>query len=463
MRSSLIGVDNAGPDLDLCVAISSHLQPARPPIVWYTMVGNEVDYQPKFQSHQARIINDLERYIDSGDQTLSSAILVRFTIKHKLFDLLLVILNHINVAPTTPSTSTSTSIGAHHLSSTINQQVSVDALKILARQQPLLFNRLAEVGDISFMKHVHHLVADYMTATFDESPSLQIFDRSLLQCALSRGHYDCAVYILDNMTQFLPKRSPLYSTTLVLGRHKWVVTSINMVADPNLADHNWLELVNRILWSKKVQHDLRDLYSDAIRAKQMGVIELIELIISSSHPKDRSAFFRKIDINQTLNIALEEEYLDGIKTIIHNRPFHKFSSISLRFINLCPPEHQDKILALLHPHSLCLYTHLGGNDRLTSTTIKMLIKHGHCNQHVLESHVQSHDGSFFSEYELMEMLYSINIGGDGHDHDGPLSSRNQIDKWLKTSQHTNRRDKFDGQMAVSELFGIKSSKQMSPI
>ncbi|GAM26123.1 hypothetical protein SAMD00019534_092980, partial [Acytostelium subglobosum LB1] len=350
-------------DYDLLTSISSFLGSRSPPCIDRCIVfGYKMDYNPLFTRHQSRIIDDLHHYLKSHqptDYNIATSILVDFASKHRLYDLLIMIANHV----------------VHNEDrqmmlclSPLEQPLCLESLVKLETSSPPLFNRLASGGDISFMKHVQHLMPEYLYWLDHELPNKTLYDLELLQCALSGGHYECALYILDNIT---PALRP---DVVRFERPKWIVSGINMSNN-----HNWIDLIETLIKHDNVELSTRSLtlYSDAIKARRLDVIEHLEQMI-----RDPNSLIG-IDIDKALNVALKVQYVDAIKTIIHNRPGHVYHGIKLYLIDQCTPEIQDMFLASVHP-SQSIDLDIFGLPRqefipanISANTIRMFIKHEH--------------------------------------------------------------------------------------
>ncbi|GAM26121.1 hypothetical protein SAMD00019534_092960 [Acytostelium subglobosum LB1] len=200
----------------------------------YILIGYEMrEFNPMFIRHQSRIIDDLHQYLKSfkpEDYSVSTKTMTEFVLKHRLYDLLVMIAKHaIHYEDRRIQLCLSPS----------EHPINVESLMELWINNPPLFNRLASDGDINFMKQVHHLMPEYVTWTYNSrGPYQQLFDNQLLQCALSGGHYLCALYILDNITQFLQAVSFKVDKEHQHPKNKWIVTGVNMGQDHG---HNWLE------------------------------------------------------------------------------------------------------------------------------------------------------------------------------------------------------------------------------
>ncbi|GAM26125.1 hypothetical protein SAMD00019534_093000 [Acytostelium subglobosum LB1] len=380
MRSALVEHS----DLDLCVQMSpldlSH--PIGCAIDHYVTIGHTMkEFNPMFLQHQSRIIDDLHRYLESHkpeEYYLSTYKLVSFATKHRLYDLLMKIAKHV----------------VHYeneeislcLSPLEQSPISVGSLMELEINNPPLFNRLASAGDITFMKHVQHLMPKYLSRIIGGSPYQKLYDHQLLQCALSNNHYQCALYILDNITpveQYSPGPAD-----------RWIVTGINMSND-----HNWNDF---IIKNHKWHFDFGKicLYSDAIRGRRLDVIEYLE---TGQFQKGRLFNFDRI-----LNVALQEQFIDAIKTIIHNRPGHVYKNIKLCLIDQCASDIQDMFLASLQPGECIdfdnsMLTNPYKVAEISADTIRMMIKHKH-HTYCLQSLLRSAD--LLNEQELVGILGS---------------------------------------------------------
>ncbi|GAM26126.1 hypothetical protein SAMD00019534_093010 [Acytostelium subglobosum LB1] len=319
MKSTLIEHS----DFDLCAKLAplDKSIPESYAIDHFIEIGNKMkEFNPMFLQHQSRIIDDLRRHIESHqpeEYTILMYYLVEFTIKHRLYDLLVMIAKHA-----VHYKNSQQQIGL--TLSPLEYPISLGYLMELRIDKVPLFNRLALDGDISFMKHVQHLMPEYLDWIYSGYPYQQLYDNQLLQCALSGGLYDCALYILDNIS---PTRSSPFANNDVdrFGQPKWNVSSINMSNDPN-HNHNLLDLVDTLIKHQSVDLDFLDLqlYMDAIKARRLDVIEYLEQLISDPNT------LIVIDFSQALNVALQEQYIDAIKTIIHNRPGHVYEASTIR-------------------------------------------------------------------------------------------------------------------------------------
>ncbi|GAM24883.1 hypothetical protein SAMD00019534_080580 [Acytostelium subglobosum LB1] len=345
-RSALVDLD----DFDLCIEVAKRFEPSRPVIMQYTC------------------INNLNVDKNLGDMPL---IMVNFAIRHRLFDLLLKLANHLqlvnDVDPTDPWELRQ--VKRPTLTSTPNPEaLNVDTLKILASNIVMPFNLLAAGGDTTFMQHivdVEHLVSDYL----DSRDNRPLYDQHLLQCALSGGHVKCAHFILDTFTKYLPL-PPVDATTYSKNRNlqfKWIVTSVNMGDDQG--DTDWLQLINTLLSNDMVLCEFTEVYVDAIKARRMDVIDRLEELIKS---KPR----HNVNLFKALNTAIEENYVEGIKAIIHNRPSeYEFEDIRLDLLASCPTDTQDMLLAAIPPARLFIRRNI--DVLLSAVTIRILIKYGH--------------------------------------------------------------------------------------
>ncbi|GAM26127.1 hypothetical protein SAMD00019534_093020 [Acytostelium subglobosum LB1] len=381
-----------------------------------------------------------------------AANLVNFAIKQRLIDLLVWIAEHVDDARVPRELRLPLKSSSH--------PVSIDSLKNMMSllDRTPLFNRLAKIGDVRFMKHVHHLVADYIMTNIikDVRNSGPLFDNTLLQCALTGGHYDCALYILDNISQFLP---------LITPPSKWIVSGINMVRDPN-HHQSIIQLIDMLINHDSVDHNFKDLYTDAIKARRMDVIDLVEQLISN--PGMHSSIV--INIDQALNVALQEKNMDAINKIIGSRPGHVFKNIKLMYIDQLSLVHQDMFLDTVPPERI-VFNMDGPTSstcaRLTASTIRMMIKHDHhhnCHRVLLqnaefldemelikclEEDVANHDRSI-SQYPWLSWKNVVNVPRFDSDdrcqnqiayilHDKRLRC-SKIDKILYTLQHLDRVD-----------------------
>ncbi|GAM22235.1 hypothetical protein SAMD00019534_054100, partial [Acytostelium subglobosum LB1] len=417
-------------DFDLCIEISSMVHPHnRPPIEQYIFVGHQMaTASALFLSNQSRIIDDFERYLVSHQQPLGGYLikpthLINFTLNHRLFDLLLVIASHIG-GTSQPSNPMGLTPSTHPM--------SMDTLAALVRVDRLIFNRLAMFGDITFMKHSQDHLRSYIDV---HGPLLHLFDNTMLQCALSGGHYDCALYILDNITQFLPRRS-------IDDRHKWIVTGINMMQEGDtVPDHvDWLGLIERLINDRSVDHDFKNLFTDAIRAKRMDVIDRLEGLIKSNP-------LNVIDIDQALNAALQIQYIDGINAIIVNHHGRVFKGIKMEYIDQCSYDIQEMFLAKVPPGNITFDTNKVTN--MEASTIRMFIKHRHhrdpqCLKALLRCAEQLGHRELMASLDAKSVLQSDPWSPDPN---APFSSTNEQEIMLYSLYYAKRRWMVDTMLA----------------
>ncbi|GAM26115.1 hypothetical protein SAMD00019534_092900 [Acytostelium subglobosum LB1] len=397
MRSALVDHDDSGLCSEIYQHHPLHTLSKRPLFEWYVYFGYMIASNPWFARHQSMINDDFQAYLlspppaptpssnDPPSYNLNGH-LAEFAIRQQLYDLLIKIAKHTS------------SINARSLTA-IEHPITLDTLLALATRMKLtLFNQLAAVGDISFMKHVLHLMPEYIdhVKSFEvgsQSQHHSLFNTSMLQCALTGGHYECACYILDNFTQFLQQLNPTIGFN-----HKWLVTGINMRINPsntNHNHHNWLEMFDMLVNNVNVDHIFFDLYMNAIVAKRLDVIDRLEQLI------DNSTITTLIDINLTFNTALQQQYVDAIKTIIHNRPGHKFKGINIEYFDQCTSDVQDMILTGIDPGCLDFQLDKSPKANVSASTIRMLIKHQHhthCWSRLLKS------AELQDERELVDIL-----------------------------------------------------------
>ncbi|GAM26122.1 hypothetical protein SAMD00019534_092970 [Acytostelium subglobosum LB1] len=442
-------------DLDLYYQLYHHHQgyDLAPAFQHYVFIGYQMkEFNPMFAKYQSRIINDFIAYLGKpslntnvNDDIFAEFLLV-FTIKHRLFDLFMTIAKHVNTDP---------NLDSQYLSASAHP-ITVATLLALTHSIPKLINRLAREGDLVFLKLVLPLVAVHLdTKVNSQATSVQIFDPDLLQCALTGGHYECALFILDNFTQYLALLPsvgmPGWSNEV--GDTKWTVTSINMSNDH---DHNWPwpDLIERLVGHISVECRFKDLYSDAIKARRMDVIELFGSLISSNRVK-----VKKDTFDSALSIAIREQYCEAIEAIIHYRPSFKY--ISLMDIDQCTSNVQDMLLASIPPGSIIFDNTTSIPNKiidLSPTTIRMLIKHQHhpqCWRTLLRS------AELLDDRELIGILGNHGYGttsykGDpwtlGYDLD--VTTRNRVQPtvqdymlYVLLNQRTSQRAKIDRLLA----------------
>ncbi|GAM24884.1 hypothetical protein SAMD00019534_080590 [Acytostelium subglobosum LB1] len=370
-------------DIDLCIKVAQrHSRINRPNIEHYLLVSL-ADPIPVFAIHQTRVINDIRLHLSSlpsrGTDVTAQQIML-FALKNRLFDLVHVVAPHVkDTVSLTP----------------IAQPMTIDMLKTLSSiQRPMLFNRLAAGGDITFMMRVKHLVADYMASP----TSAPLFNQYLIQSALTNGHYECAIFILDTFTHLLPQEDkPIADKRWNLAPKWQVLTNVNMLEKSPKDDqsHNWPTLIDLLLSHNKVSCNFNQLYISAIHSKRMDVIEHLEQLMELNPSQT-------INIQDALVAALDEEFMPAIKSIMRQAPPDYIFEVNLFDLYQFTP---DMLVGLLEslPSScqLSIDTHIAGVEWPACDILKVIERGQH---NICGKSFQSALGiqaALLGEYELM--------------------------------------------------------------
>ncbi|GAM24885.1 hypothetical protein SAMD00019534_080600 [Acytostelium subglobosum LB1] len=369
MMLSALAIHN---DFDLFIKVAARHYPTTPTFQSLVYFGIEQPIDvPLFNKHQSNIIKAFEEYVGSSIvHDITSTNIKNFSLKHELYMLIIKVAEHM--VP-----------GQQQSITRVKQPMNIHTLKTigtLANRTPL-FNGLVEVngGDValSFMKSVKHLMAEYKSLP----GSVPIFDQTLLQGALSRGHIDCALYIMDTLIPLLPR--------------KWSVSSIDMSSD-----RDWLGLVDKLLNKDRVMCLLMGIYTSAIKSRRMDVIGRL-----SKHPNWTAPPIKSV--NQTLSIVLEDNYIEGIKRLIGVGTAPHLFEIRTETLCKCSDDTLDVLLGSIKPGQLYIRT-MTSEARMSASMILLIIKHGHHTDKpnkMFPSQLFEEAAIYLGDYDLMLSLY----------------------------------------------------------
>ncbi|GAM24881.1 hypothetical protein SAMD00019534_080560 [Acytostelium subglobosum LB1] len=363
-------LNSTGSDLDLyldVVIYTSTPKSDRPVNIIDQYIGT---YCPVFANHQTRVINDFDQLLSQGVSLIDSEHVVKGMLtascSHKHFDLFLKVVQHLDWVEDEN----------HHVTCTgllpSPRPVTLGSFKALIHLNLDSLNKIVRRGDINFMQHIKHLLPEIMIdyATNPQSYQFPLFDQYMLNGALSAGHYECALFIADNMVM-------QYQHHIGSTKKPWFVGYIDL----SNHKHDWLTLIDRLLnCYGRVSPILCEIYTSAIRARHMDVIKRVEQANDDRQPTSFGT-----SMGPLLNVAIREQYIEGIESIIQcrTRPPNQhiyYNLVELDLLNQCSEDIVEMILAGIPPGKI--YFNVLGRPHciLSASTVRLIIQYGHSQQ-----------------------------------------------------------------------------------
>ncbi|GAM24880.1 hypothetical protein SAMD00019534_080550 [Acytostelium subglobosum LB1] len=392
--------DSTGSDLDFFLDVVSYTSKIDRPV--NIIEQYIITLRPVFTNHQTRVINDFEHLLSQGisriDQVPVAGGMLRMAHQRKHFDLFLKVVQHLDWVEDENHHVTCTGL----LSS--SRPVTLGSFKAIFHLTKSCLNKIVRRGDINFLQHIKHLLPDIMSdfAAHPQSYQYPLFDEYLLNDALGAGHYECAVFIMDNIImQYQPPNIDNNGDDDDDARPLWFV---GYSIDLSNHKHDWLTLIDRLLNNERVSANLFDIYSSAIRARHMDVIKRVEQANDNRLPTSYG-----LSMGPLLNVAIREQYIEGIKSII-------------QYI-------VEMILAAVPPGILQFRVKHRTLCKLSASTVNLMIKYGH-NQHYSE--VLAYNAALLGQLDLFKTLcppqnnhmvthWISHVCKHGQDHEGMAS------------------------------------------
>ncbi|GAM24882.1 hypothetical protein SAMD00019534_080570 [Acytostelium subglobosum LB1] len=347
-------------EVDLYLEVTSYIY-RRPATVIEEYITSY--YCQVFHQCQTLVINQFQTYLSEPQSNLSKDIaeeMLNSSSRLRHNDLYLLVVQHLDWSYGAVGAGREEQVICTGLRTT-PRPLTVDSIKLIQSRKPrgTLFTELIVNGNHVFLEAIKHLLPALIQ-------DIGVFlDSNLLSNALVEGHYECALFILDNIM------------THPLINYNWPVHSIDMSND----QHNWCLLIDRLLNTDRVVLIWDSVYSSVIRYKRMDVIKRIEQAIRVAH---------FTNLTGPLNIAMSIQYIEGIKSVLqsgrHIQTNYHYRYFKLQLLDQLPEDVVEMILSTASPG--CLYNWQNTPScwiSLKPSTIRLMIKYGHegCNNDVL--------------------------------------------------------------------------------
>ncbi|GAM19793.1 hypothetical protein SAMD00019534_029680 [Acytostelium subglobosum LB1] len=339
-------------------------------------------------------------------------------------------------------------------------------------------NSCATNGNISFLNYISDQL---LKLVFTPNRSVQLtrdlqlmLNKYLLGDALASGHVDCANFILDNWSEALAH--------LDNGEHtdnRWIVSGMSL---EGLGD--WIAIIDKLVGSpQRVSCTFFDLYSNAIKAKRMDIIEHIEPLIVESFDGDMEM---SIDVDRAMKRAIVESNTEAITTLLRIRPSIGSFTINLADLALAELSTQHTLLSQATPGQLTLVipviSRFKVGNLLTIDTMSMVIKYEHYLYVSQGNRIDLIILAACLDFELLVVLYNPQVPnksnlsiiaelnpdirvikfleqqGIGFSLSGALKSamhkdyRDTVEHLLNSAQHLKRTDHKEGCVTTSGRF-----------